>query len=345
MPTTVTNLAGETAAGEPIRVAVEIDRPDPVLEFAEQTSPPPLTVGTTVVEADFKLLAPGGRDSGSEFCRTFSAPGDGILPWTASRRRLPKGVAEFHSFKDWPDDDTVIAAVRHLLDTMPADLLTGEALLPYLTAYDPDGYAPDSTDYDGFSFLLAWKHEGEPDCIAEGIPVREWRRRHALVYRTVRQHPNGRRVGYMPIQTGTWTEASSDPAARPPKVKGDFDPLAWWAGVGDYAGYDAYAISVTSKPAGAALYKAAADFLAIPLRLARGSGRRLFLPELAVILQGTPPDAGTFRAAWIRAVVAELADQGGAGVAWWDALGANNRDFRLVDAPSRTAWQDVLNGR
>lgn len=332
-----TTITGVTDAGSPATVTVSTDLPDPV----EHT--PPLTVGTTVVAADFGHLAPGGRDQGSEFCRTFSPPGSGILDWTHARRRLPKGVAEFHSFKDWPSDDAAIGYVTHLLDTMPAELLTGEALLPNLTAYDPDGYAPDSTEYDGFSLLLTWKHEGEPDCIAAGIPVREWRRRHRLVYRTIRQHRNGRRVGYMPIQTGTWTEANSD-AGTAGKVKGDFDPLAWWAGVGDYAGYDAYAVSITSKPAGAALYKAAADFLAIPLRLARGSGRRLFLAELAVILQGDPPDTGRYRAEWIRAVVAELRDQGAAGVAWWDALGANNRDFRLADEPSRKAWQDALFG-
>lgn len=339
MPQTTTTIAGKVPG---VTVSVTISEPD-IIEHAEQAGPPPLTVGATVEAADFVQLGPGGRDQGAEFCRTFSRPGEGIIDWAHPRRKLPKGVAEFHSFKDWTSDAAAVAELTHLLDTMPAELLEGEALLPHLTAFDPDGYAPDSVDYDGFSFLLDWKHEGEPDCLAEGIPVREWRRRHTLAYRTIRQHRNGRRVGYMPIQTGTWTEANSVSGKA---VKGDFDPLAWWAGVGDYAGYDAYAISITDKPAGTALYKAAADFLAVPFRLARGSGRRLFLPELGVILQGAnPQDTGTYRAAWIRAVIAELREQGCAGVAWWDALGANKRDFRLLDDPSRLAWQDAIYGR
>lgn len=341
--TSTTRLAGTTDRGAAVRVTVEVDEPD-VVVTPEQEWPPPMTVGATVNLADFGQLLPGGRVQSAEFCRTFSSPGAGIVDWTNARRKLPPGVAEFHSFKDWTSDDTVIGNVTHLLDTMPAGLLNAEPLLPHLTAFDPDGYAPDSTVYDGFSLLLTWKHEGEPDCMAEGITVREWRRRHAVVYRTIRQHRNGRRVGYMPIQTGTWTEANTTTGPTG-KIKGDFDPLAWWAGVGDYCGYDAYAVSVDNKPAAGALYKQAADFLAVPLRLARGSGRRLFLPELGVILQGKPADTGTYRAAWIRAVVAELRDQACAGVAWWDALGANNRDFRLLDQPSRDAWQDAIYGR
>lgn len=337
-----TVFTGTTDRGAAVTVTVEVTEPDvPVLP--EQTWPPPMTVGATLNAVDFGQFLPGGRQQSAEFCRTFSSPGDGILDWTHPRRVLPPGVADFHSFKDWKSDDDVVANVTRLLDTMPAGLVEGEALLPHLSAYDPDGYAPDSTIYDGFSLLLSYCHEGEKNFIDARLAVREWRRRHALVYKTIRQHCNGRRVGYMPIQTGTWTEASSVVG----KIKGDFDPLAWWAGVGDYAGYDAYAETITNRPAGPALYKAAADFLTIPLRLARGTGRRLFLPELGVVLQGSAKtrDDGTFRAAWIRAVVAELRDQGCAGVAWWDALGANNRDFRLLDEPSRAAWQDAIYGR
>lgn len=330
MPTSTSTVTGVTPGTS---ASVTLTEADPA-------ATPPMVVGTTVNVADFAHLAPGGRDHGSRFCRTFSAPGDGLVDWANPRRRLPAGVADFHSFKDWPSDATVVGWLTRLLDTMPAHLLTGPALLPELGVNDPDGYAPDGTTYDGLSFLLCWRHEGEPDCIAADIPVREWRRRHQLAYRTIRQHPNGRRVGYVPIQTGTWTEARSAKG----KVKGDFDPLSWWPGAGDYAGYDAYNLSDTAGAGDAGMYRDPAEFLTVPALLAAGSGRRLFLPELGVIRQGSPADDGTHRAAWIRAVVAELRTQGAAGVAWWDAMGTGGRDFRLTDEPSRLAWREALEG-
>jgi hypothetical protein len=79
--------------------------------------------------------------------------------------------------------------------------------------------------------------------------------------------------------------------------------------------------------------------------LAAGTGRRLLLPELGAILQGDPPEAGNYRAAWIRRAVAALAAGGAAGVAWWDAIGAEGRDFRLGDSHSREAWAEAIAGR
>lgn len=322
--TTVTGVTPGTSA------SVTLTESDP--------GPAPMVVGTTVTAADFGHLLPGRRDHGSRFCRTFSSPGDQIVDWANPRRRLPPGVADFHSFKDWPSDSVVVQWLTRQLDTMPASLLAGPPLLPELTVTDPDGYAPDTTTYDGLSVLLCWKHEGEPDCIAADIPIREWRRRHQLAYRTVRQHPNGRRVGYIPIQTGTWTEAKSAKG----KAKGDWDPLSWWPGAGDYAGYDAYNLSDTTGEGAAGMYRDPVEFLTVPALLAAGSGRRLFLPELGVVRQGDPPEDGTHRAVWIRAVVAELRRVGAAGVAWWDAMGTGGRDFRLEDEPSRLAWREAL---
>ena len=299
-----------------------------------------MTIGTTVVAADFPLLTGTGRAAGAKFCRTFSGPGEGILPWSAGRRRLPAGVADFHSFKDWASDAAAVAAINQLLDTMPPALLAPNApLLPDLEPYDPDGYG--TADSDGFSFLLTYCHEGEGNFIDAGLTATEWRRRHRLAYRTVRQHRNGHRVGYMPIQTGTWTEMMSGGG----KVKGNRDPLTWWAGVGDYAGWDAYAFAVTDKPTSPRLYPTPAAFLELPALLARATGRRLFLPELGAIRQGGPiPDDGALRSDWIADVVAYLDEIGCAGAAWWDALGANSRDFRLTDAVSAGAWKRAIAG-
>jgi hypothetical protein len=161
------------------------------------------------------------------------------------------------------------------------------------------------------------------------------------MYRTIRAHRNGHRVGYVPIQTGTWTDAASSPG----NPKGDRDVFAWWAGVGDLVGYDAYVPSVTNKPPAPGLYPAPEQFFALPLQLAAGVGRRLWLSELGVIRQGAPSDNGAFRGQWLATVVAYLRAQGVAGVSWWDALGANSRDFRLTDQASAAAWAGAIAGR
>lgn len=336
MPTTSTTIDAGTIAGRKISVTVDVTAPDPVpLPFVWARP----VIGTTVDSTQFALLAGGGRDAGSRYTRTFSSPGDSILPWSHARRAVPDGVAEFHSFKDWSSDDTAVAAVNALLDGMPARLLDAPPLLPELDVYDPDGYSEGLPQGDGFSFLLAYFHEGEKDFLALGLTPREWRRRHRLIYRTVRQHRNGHRVGYMPIQTGTWTEAKSNPG----KPKGDFDPLTWWAGVGDYAGYDAYVPTVGNKPPAPGLYPTADRFLEVPSQLAAASGRRLFLPEVGAARQGVPADNGTFRAAWIRQLAVYAAAQGVAGMAWWDDYGS--KDFRLTDPASAAAWAEVIAGR
>lgn len=340
-----TTLKGTTEDGYPATLTLEVDEPDPVALPAEHSSPL-MIAGTTVTEADFPQLATDGRDAGSRFARTFSSPTEGILPWGLGKRKVPAPVAEFHSFKDWGTDATAVAAVTQLLDTMPAQLWDAEPLMPELQVFDPDGYSDGMPESDGISFLLTYFHEGERDFLESNLTVREWRRRHRLIYKTIRQHARGHRVAYVPIQTLTWTEAVSyvdDSGKFVPK--GDRDPIAWWAGVGDYAGWDCYATSVTNKPPAAALYPAPAKFLELPLQSANSSGRPLFLPELGVIRQGSPADTGTYRADWMRQVATYLADHGCAGVAWWDALGSNSRDFRLTDAPSRAAWQNIIAGR
>lgn len=335
---THTTITGTDQHGRPACVVVQVDesdRPGPA-------KPAPLVVGTTVKHADFARIAAGGPLHGARFTRTFSADGQGVLPRTHPRRRVPAGVAEFYSIADWLGDDAMVAAVGDLLDDLDPALFTGPPLLPELRPYDPDGFTPDSApDSDGFSFLLTWCHEYEHKMIKAGVPPRELRRRHRLLYRTVRRHPRGFRVGYMPVQNLIWTEASS----RSDQPKGDGDIFAWWAGVGDYAGVDAYLPSITNRPASSALYDDPDEALALVWDLAAGTGRRPFLAEAGVILQGDPPDAGNYRAAWIRRLATVAYARGVAGIAWWDALGSHDRDFRLTDPLSREAWAEVIAGR
>lgn len=340
MPTTRRTLDPVDVAGAQVSVTVEVTTADPVPLDLGHRDP---VIGATVVAGDFALFAPGGRNAGARFVRTFSPPGAGIAAWGVDRRAVPAGVAEWHSFKDYGTDAEAVARVVDLLDHMPPALLDEPPLLPELDIYDPDGYAERMPQGDGLSFLLTYFHEGEKDFLQQGLTVREWRRRHRVIYKAVRQHRNGHRVGYVPIQTGTWTAATST-AGNP---KGDYDVMAWWAGIGDYAGYDAYVPSIITKPAAPALYPTPADFFALPLQLAAGSGRRLLLAELGVIRQGTPAqvDSGAMRAVWMRAAATYLKAHNVAGVAWWDALGANQRDFRLTDPDSAAAWADVIAGR
>lgn len=336
---TETVISGRTAAGCPAEVTIRVEEPDPIWE----TSPAPLVIGATVKSADFARLAAGGPLRGARFTRTFSADGEGVLPPQHPRRRVPVGVCEFHSIADWLGDDAMIDAVCDLLDDLDPRLITEAPLLPELRPYDPDGYTPDKApESDGFSFLLTWCHEYEHKMIAKGVPPRELRRRHRLLYRTVRRHPRGFRVGYMSIQNLYWTRAKSGTKSSPGPVKGDGDIFAWWAGVGDYAAVDAYAASITDQPAGPELYEDPDKLLGLCWQLAAGTGRRLFLPEVGVILQGQPADPGNYRAAWIRRLVANLAAGGAAAVAWWDAPGANDRDFRLADPQSAEAWAEAI---
>lgn len=326
-------LTGTTEAGHAVAVTVDIEPPATPAPTAEAPARP-ITVGTTVQADEFSLF--GARAKGSAFCRTFSPPGSRILPWSAPKRQLPATVADFHSWKDWTSDTVAMADLTKLLDTMPQALLDGPPLLPHMRPYDPDGYGDAGPESDGFSLLLTWCHEGENNMIAAGIPAREWRRRHRLAYKTIREHRNGHRVGYMAIGTLTWLTASSNPAKG--VVKGDGDVFAWWPGVGDFAAIDCYVGSIDDRPAAPALYPTPAKFFEPLAQLANGTGRRPFVPELGVIRQGSPADTGGLRANWISNAVQYLDSIGCAGVAWWDAPGANSRDFSLTDPQSAGAW-------
>jgi hypothetical protein len=266
----------------------------------------PMVAGINLREQDYGAYAtfPGARIS-----RVFAGPGEGILPWTAQRLAgLPSTVVPHLSFKDWPSDSAAAKAVTALLDVMPRRYVTGDLLSPEL----------------GCSVALSHMHEPENN----GLPVRTWRQRQRVLYDAVKSHQYGSRVAVVPIQTLQWTTFAG---------KGNGDVFAWWAGIGDFAGIDCYANSW--EPG----YPDAEAFLALPLRLAAGTGRRLMLPELGAVRLPTDFD-GSKRAAWMTAVVARLADAGCAAVSWWSAPGANAKDFRLADPPSVAAWQGILSG-
>lgn len=305
-------------------------------ETSRAATPQKMAIGATVKDEDFGQLSPDGPTGplrGARFCRTFSAPGQGVLPWSAANRKVPYPVAEHHSFKDWPDDKTAAASINFLLDNLPARLRADAPLLPELHPYTPPWQ--DAARHDGFSFLLTYCHEGENN----DLTPREWRRRHRIAYDVVRSHKYGDRVGYMAIQTDTWTKMAS----RPDEHKGDGDVLEFWAGVGDFAATDTYVMSVTNKPAAPALYPSPAPFFELAVRLAYASGRPLFIPEIGVIRQGSPADAGNLRAAWLQAVIVYLRSVGCAGVAWWAALGTGGRDFRL-DPATLKVYQSAIAG-
>lgn len=320
-----------------------IDHETGTVEIRFAADRPTILVGADVAATSYDRIAAGGPLAGARVCRTFSAPGEQILPWThPKRQKFPKpSLAEHLSWKDWPDDTTVIAWINTLLDGMPAHLIEDAPLLPELHPWREPWQGPD-TSHDGFSLLLTWAHEGEPDCIAAGITPREWRRRHRIAYDTIRAHRNGGRVGYMSIQTGTWTQAHSTPG----KVKGDFDPITWWSGTGDFAGYDAYVPTQDKLPVSLHDYPDPAVFFTTARALATGAGRPLYLPELGVVKQGRPgaQDDGSVRAQWLMRVVPYLRSISCAAVSWWDGPGANGRDFRL-DPISLKAWKDAIAGR
>lgn len=251
----------------------------------------------------------GGQFQAARTARVFSKPGQGIIPWTDPRyANLPHHVMPHGSFKDWDSDAQAAAIVRRHLDTMPSHL-TGDPVLPEL----------------GISYALTYLHEGENN----GVPVTTYQRRYEILMDVVKSHTHAARVAVIPIQTLTWTVMKSTES----KPKGDGNVMEWWAGAGDYAGMDCYAFSATPYPD-------PIEFCALPLRLARATGRRLWVPELGTVRADTDPN-GSKRAAWIKAVLAVLASSGCASVAWWHAEGSNGNDFRL-DASGVAAYNAAM---
>lgn len=249
---------------------------------------------------------------GVRVTRVFSQPTVGILPWTHPKvANLPRTVAPHMSFKDWPDDVSASRMVSAWLDAAPGYLLDSPLLLPEV----------------GFSALLTYLHEPENDTLTPAV----FQHRQEVLHDTVRGHRKGHLVAVMPIQTLQWTQAASTSTA----TKGDGNVFQWWAGVGDFCGIDCYANSWEPT------YPDPVKFLELPLRLAAGAGRPLWVPELGAVRLATDPD-GSKRAAWIRTVAGILRSLGCAAVSWWCASGSNGKSIHLDDAASSNAWRDVI---
>lgn len=153
------------------------------------------------------------------------------------------------------------------------------------------------------------------------------------IYDIIDAHPNRALVTVMPIQTLQWTTATTGPD----RIKGDNDWRTWWPGVGDGMGWDCYVDSWAPR------YPDVEEFFRLPFEAAAGVGRPLWVPELgSVRLAGDTTGAG--RAAWIADAVAYLRERDCYGVAWWCALGTNDRDFHLSDQPSADAWRTAIGG-
>lgn len=264
--------------------------------------PPRMLVGVNVQQTDYD--ATFSAFPGARYCRVFFKPGEGLRPWSVPRLAgLPAAVLPHVSFKDWPSDATAIGWVHAWLDGMP-DYLTRAPLIPGVG-----------------SAALTWHHEPEGD----GIPVVEYQRRWALLDAAVRAHPNGPLVAAVPIQTRYWAAAAR---------KGGGSPFGWWAGSGTGAAFDAYADFPAQD------YPDPARFVDIAFRLAAGTGRPLWVPELGAVRLASDTD-GQGRAAWMTEVVRLLREGGCVAVGWWHQFGSSGYDYRLDDAAS-AAWAEAM---
>lgn len=168
---------------------------------------------------------------------------------------------------------------------------------------------------------LTWQHECDAKATKGGLSLASYRAGWRALSDGLADHPRRGDVELVPIQTLQATVS---------KLKSDW--RTWWAGVGDAVGIDCYADSWGDK------YPDPAEFLRVPLELAEGTGRRLYLPELGAVKM--PSDlTGTGRASWIDDIAAILRERDAAGVAWWCAPGANARNFHLSDTSSAAAWR------
>jgi hypothetical protein len=281
-----------------------------VLELAAPAavdSSAPTVFGINTDPADYSPVY-GGQFGHARVARVFTPPGKGIVSWSDPKvAGLPPHIMPHVSFKDWPGDTQAAAWLRTWLDKIPAYLLDGP-VLPEL----------------GLAAAITYQHEVENN----GVPVLDYQHRSEVLYDVVKTHRNGSRVAVIPIQTLQWTQMKTTTKS----VKGDGNIMPWWAGIGDYCGVDCYAFEATPYPD-------PKKFVELPLRLARATGRRLWVPEFATVKAEDDP-SGSKRATWIRAVVAELVKAQCASVSWWHALGSKGTDYRL-DPAGAGAWNAV----
>jgi hypothetical protein len=246
-------------------------------------------------------------------CRVFAPPGKGIPAWTSPTMTalIRAGAIPWPSFKDWNSDGQATTSTNVWLTAMPPDL--------------PEVW-------------LTYHHEPEAD-----LNPRDYRRRWALLARTVRAHHNGDRVKLIPIHTlyptrhKIWDRYSTDWTQwvgiwqqwAPTAIDGRY--------VGDYMGWDCY-LETT-----AATYEDPRRFFATPIGAAHATGVPLVIPELGAIRTATDT-TGAGRAAWITECLTHLRQHDTQAVCWWQSTGTNGKDYRLSDDPARRAWQDAISG-
>ena len=73
----------------------------------------------------------------------------------------------------------------------------------------------------------------------------------------------------------------------------------------------------------------------------RDLGLEFGIAETGSLKAGVDPD-GSKRAEWLRSVGRYLEDQDASFVCYFDSIVGG--EFRLLDAPSRQAWHDVVTG-
>ena len=104
----------------------------------------------------------------------------------------------------------------------------------------------------------------------------------------------------------------------------------------DTLGWDCYSAGNSTTP-----YYRPEDVYGPALTITRNLGLDFGVAETGSLKAGTDPD-GTKRAAWIRSIGSYLEAHDASFVTYFDSIVGG--EFRLLDAPSREAWKDVVTG-
>lgn len=102
----------------------------------------------------------------------------------------------------------------------------------------------------------------------------------------------------------------------------------------DTLGWDCYSVGTPTAP-----YARPEDIYSRALTQTRDLGLEFGVAETGALKSGTDPD-GSKRAEWLRSIGRFLESNDAAFVTYFDSLVGG--EFRLLDAPSRQAWKDVV---
>ena len=104
----------------------------------------------------------------------------------------------------------------------------------------------------------------------------------------------------------------------------------------DTIGWDCYSAASSSTA-----YYSPEEVYSRAIATTRGLGLEFGIAETGSLKVGVDPD-GSKRAEWLRSVGRYLEDQDASFVCYFDSIVGG--EFRLLDAPSRQAWHDVVTG-